>query len=424
VHAARGRDEEGATALHEALAIGEGVCPSHAAAASRELGYVEFLRGRYERSLVLLHQAGSLAGEDLAEQTRIAIVHGSVLSDTAHYGESIDMLRQAIRQAEALGDKKQQAYALSMLGRALLLNGNLSQATLMLDASIALAQQLWTAFLPWPQSLRAEVDMVNGNVDAAGERFEHAFGVEFFNQASVVLSTLVPAAGILNTGFAFHDYNEVWKAMDGPLGTYVRAQIEKVGLLTMSKPWDNGFRNVTTSTKPIKTPDDLKGLKMRVPAAPMLSSLFTSLGASPTPINFNELYSALQTKLVEGQENPLAIISTARLYEVQKYCSLTNHVWDAYWILGNRKAMERLPKDIQEIVYRELEKSATDERADIAGLNSSLRTDLASKGIQMIDPDKKAFKDLLAKNGFYKDLRAKFGEEAWKLLSDSVGGLG
>ena len=249
-------------------------------------------------------------------------------------------------------------------------------------------------------------------------------GVEFFNQASVVLSTLVPAAGIVNTGFAFHDYSEVWKAMDGPLGNYVRAQIEKVGLLTMSKPWDNGFRNVTTSTKPIKTPDDLKGLKMRVPAAPMLSSLFTSLGASPTPINFNELYSALQTKLVEGQENPLAIISTARLYEVQKYCSLTNHVWDAYWILGNRKAMDRLPKDIQEIVYRELEKAATDERADIAGLNTSLRGDLAAKGIQMIDPDKKAFKDLLAKNGFYKDLRTKFGEDAWKLLSDSVGGLG
>jgi DNA-binding SARP family transcriptional activator len=177
VHAARGRDEEGATALHEALAIGEGACPSHAAAASRELGYVEFLRGRYERSLVLLHQAVSLAGEDLAEQTRIAIVHGSVLSDTAHYSESIAMLRQAIRQAEALGDKKQQAYALSMLGRALLLNGDLPQATLMLDASIVLAQQLWTAFLPWPQSLRAEVDMVNGKVDAAGERFEHAFAL-------------------------------------------------------------------------------------------------------------------------------------------------------------------------------------------------------------------------------------------------------
>jgi tripartite ATP-independent transporter DctP family solute receptor len=249
-------------------------------------------------------------------------------------------------------------------------------------------------------------------------------GVEFFNQASTVLSTLVPAAGIINTGFAFHDYNEVWKAMDGPLGAYVRAQIEKVGLLTMSKSWDNGFRNVTTSTKPVKTPDDLKGMKLRVPAAPMLSSLFTALGASPTPINFNEVYSALQTKLVEGQENPLAIISSARLYEVQKYCSLTNHVWDAYWILGNRKAMERLPKDVQEIVRRELDKAATEERADIAALSVSLRTDLATKGLQMIEPDKKAFKDALAKGTFYKDLRSKFGDEAWKLLQDSVGNLG
>jgi tripartite ATP-independent transporter DctP family solute receptor len=249
-------------------------------------------------------------------------------------------------------------------------------------------------------------------------------GVEFFNQASVVLSTLVPAAGIVNTGFAFHDYNEVWKAMDGPLGAYVRTQIEKAGILAMSKPWDNGFRHVTTSTKPVKTPDDLKGMKLRVPAAPMLSSLFTALGASPTPINFNEVYSALQTKLVEGQENPLAIISTARLYEVQKYCSLTNHVWDAYWILGNRKAVERLPKDIQDIVRRELDKAASDERADIAALSVSLRTDLAAKGVQVVEPDKKAFKDALAKGSFYKDLRAKFGDQPWKLLQDSVGSLG
>lgn len=249
-------------------------------------------------------------------------------------------------------------------------------------------------------------------------------GVEFFNEASVVLSTLVPAAGIVNTGFAFSDYDQVWKAMDGPLGAYVRAQIEKVGLLTMSKPWDNGFRNVTTSTKPVHTPEDLRGVKLRVPAAPMLTSLFSALGASPSPINFNELYSALQTKLVEGQENPLAIISTGRLYEVQKYCSLTNHVWDAYWILGNRKAVERLPKDIQDIVRREFDKAATDERADIASLNMSLRSDLAGKGLQMIEPDKKAFKDALAKTSFYKDLRKKFGEDAWKLLENSVGSIG
>ncbi len=248
-------------------------------------------------------------------------------------------------------------------------------------------------------------------------------GVEFFNQASSVLSTLVPAAGIVNTGFAFSDSEQVLKAMDGPLGKYVRAQVEKVGLTTMSKPWENGFRQVTTSSKPINSPDDLKGLKLRVPAAPMLATLFTALGASPTPINFNEVYSALQTKLVEGQENPLPIIATARLYEVQKYCSLTNHVWDAYWILGNKKAVERLPKDIQEIVFREFDTAATDERADIAALSKSLRADLTSKNLQFVEVDKKAFKAALGKTNFYKDWRAKFGEEAWKLLEESAGTL-
>jgi tripartite ATP-independent transporter DctP family solute receptor len=249
-------------------------------------------------------------------------------------------------------------------------------------------------------------------------------GVEFFNQANTVLSTLVPAAGIVNTGFAFQDYAAVWKAMDGQLGAYVRAQIEKVGLLTMSKPWDNGFRQITTSTRQVKTAADVKGLKLRVPAAPMLTSLFSALNASPTPINFNEVYSSLQTKLVEGQENPLAIISTARLYEVQKFCTMSNHVWDAYWILGNRRAFERLPKDIQEIVRRELDKAASDERADIASFSVQARNDLAGKGLQIIDPDKDSFKEALAKANFYKDMRAKFGEEAWTLLQNSIGSLG
>jgi TRAP-type transport system periplasmic protein len=248
-------------------------------------------------------------------------------------------------------------------------------------------------------------------------------GVEFFNEASSVLSTLVPVAGIVNTGFAFPDYDHVWQAMDGSLGKHVRAQVEKVGILTMSKPWDNGFREVTTSTKPIKSPDDLHGMKLRVPASPILSTLFSALGASPTPINFNEVYSSLQTKLVEGQENPLAIISTARLYEVQKYCSMTNHVWDAYWILGNRAAVERLPADVREIVFREFEKSATDERADIAALSTSLVDGLKKNGLQFQDVDSAAFKTALGKTDYYKTWRGKFGEDAWKLLQDHAGAL-
>jgi len=177
VHAARGRDEEGATALHEALAVGQEASPLLAAAACRELGYVEFLRGRYERASAWLRRAATFAGGDRAEQARIATVHGSTLGDTAHYAASISTLRDAEALAGSVGESKQVAYALSMLGRAQLLRGDLAAATEALDRSVMLAQQGWTAFVPWPQSLRAEVDLMNGDVSAATERFEHAFAL-------------------------------------------------------------------------------------------------------------------------------------------------------------------------------------------------------------------------------------------------------
>src|SRR5262249_51763956 len=158
-------------------------------------------------------------------------------------------------------------------------------------------------------------------------------GVEFFTLSGLILATLVPAASINGIGFAFPDYPTVWKAMDGDLGAFVRGEIKKSGLEVMDKIWDNGFRQTTSSTKPINGPDDFKGFKIRVPVSPLWTSMFKALDASPASINFSEVYSALQTKIVEGQENPLALISTAKLYEVQKYCSMTNHMWDGFWFL-------------------------------------------------------------------------------------------
>ncbi len=248
--------------------------------------------------------------------------------------------------------------------------------------------------------------------------------VEFFNLSTSILATFVPVAGILNTGFAFKDYDTVWQAMDGDLGTYVRAQIAKTPIQTVSRAWDNGFRQITSSTREIKTPDDLKGFKIRVPPAPILTSLFKALDAGAAPINFNELYSSLQTKVVEGQENPLAIIATARLYEVQKTCSLTGHVWDGYWILGNKRAFQRLPKDVQDIVSREFDKSAADQRADIAKLADTLRQELSGKGLQFLEVDREPFRQALAKTTFYKEWKDKFGGEAWAQLEKYSGKLG
>jgi len=248
-------------------------------------------------------------------------------------------------------------------------------------------------------------------------------GVEIFNLSASILATLVPVAGIVNTGFAFPDYAAVWKAMDGALGAHINGAINKVGLLVVAPMNDNGFRQVTTSTRQINKPEDLKGLKIRVPLAPMLTSVFKELGAAPSPINFNELYSALQTKIVEGEENGLAIIATTKLYEVQKYCAMTGHVWDGFYVLANRRAWERVPQDIRAIVTRELAHSAEDQRADVAQLSISLRQDLTAKGLQFNDVDRDLFRAALHKTTFYQDWKQKYGEEAWNVLEASVGKL-
>src|SRR5690349_4676788 len=123
-----------------------------------------------------------------------------------------------------------------------------------------------------------------------------AGAIDFMSTAGTNLQTLVPTAGINGVAFAFKDYPTVWAAMDGDLGNHVRASLLKVNLHAFDKVLDNGYRNITTATKPIVTPDDLKGFKIRVPGIPLWISMFKALGASPTSIPFGELYSSLQTK--------------------------------------------------------------------------------------------------------------------------------
>jgi len=248
-------------------------------------------------------------------------------------------------------------------------------------------------------------------------------GIEFFTLSGLILSTLVPAASINGVGFAFPDYDTVWKAMDGDLGAFVRGEIKKSGLEVMDKIWDNGFRQTTSSTRPINGPDDFKGFKIRVPVSPLWTSMFKAFGAAPASINFSEVYSALQTKVVEGQENPLAIISTAKLYEVQKYCSLTNHMWDGFWFLANRRAWEAVPTDTRAIVAKHINAAGVNERADVAKLNAGLQKDLADKGLVFNQPNTAPFRDKLRSAGFYAEWKGKYGEQAWDLLEKAVGKL-
>ncbi len=247
--------------------------------------------------------------------------------------------------------------------------------------------------------------------------------IDFFTLSGLILSTLVPVASINGIGFAFKDMSQVWAAMDGDLGAHVRAQIAKFNLQAFDKIWDSGFRQITSSSKPITSPADLKGFKIRVPVSPLWTSMFKAFNASPASINFSEVYSALQTKIVEGQENPLAIIQTAKLYEVQKYCSQTNHMWDGFWFLANAKSFARLPKDLQAIVTKHINAGAERERDDIRRLNNTVEVDLKTKGLIFNPVDPQAFRGALKQAGFYTEWKKKYGNEAWALLEKYTGRL-
>lgn len=247
--------------------------------------------------------------------------------------------------------------------------------------------------------------------------------IEFFTLSGLILSTLVPETSITGIGFAFPNYDAVWKALDGDLGAFVRGQISKAGIVPMEKIWDNGFRQITSSSKPINTADDLKGFKIRVPVSPLWTSMFKALEASPASINFAEVYSALQTKIVDGQENPLAIIQTAKLYEVQKYCSITNHMWDGFWFLANGKAWEKLPPDLRAIVAKQVNAAGMLERADVEKLNAGLQKDLTEKGLVFNQAKTDTFRERLRKAGFYEEWKGKYGNEAWTLLEKYSGKL-
>jgi tripartite ATP-independent transporter DctP family solute receptor len=247
--------------------------------------------------------------------------------------------------------------------------------------------------------------------------------IHLYTAAGVVIGPLVPTLGIMNMAFAFNDYDQVWKAMDGEVGAEFRTAFEKVNLHAFGRMWDNGFRQITSGPKPINSPDDLKGFKIRVPNSPILISLFKSLQASPTSMNVNEVYAALQTRVVDGQENPLTVTATRNFNEVQKYCAVTNHSWDGFVQVANMAAWKKLPADLQEIVTRNLDQAAVDQRGDIKKMNDSLRAELEAKGMTFNNPEMDPFRTALKQSGFYEEWRKKYPPALWAKLEKYVGAL-
>lgn len=250
-----------------------------------------------------------------------------------------------------------------------------------------------------------------------------AGAISLFTPSSLVIATLVPEAAINAVGFAFANYDQVWKAMDGGLGDFIRARIDQAGLYAFKTVWDNGFREVTTSGPPIHSVANLAGLKIRVPVSELSISLFRALGAAPTSLQFSEVYSALQTKIVDAQENPLTIIEVAKLYEVQKSCAITNHQWDGFWFIANGQMWNKLSPRLQKIVANAINSAGLRERNKIKQLNDQVQAKLQSQGLAFTTPSPDSFRAKLREAGFYAHWKEKFGDQAWDLLENAVGKL-
>jgi tripartite ATP-independent transporter DctP family solute receptor len=238
------------------------------------------------------------------------------------------------------------------------------------------------------------------------------------------LNSVVPLASIENLAYAFPNRDVVFRAMDGDLGQVIRDEIRARGIVVLDKIWENGFREITTSTKPIRTVADLAGLRIRVSPGKIRVDTFQSLGASPTPIALSELYTSLQTHVVDAQENPLLLIDQQKFYEVQKYVSMSDHIWSGYWTLFNQDVWNRLPKDFQSIISREMDRATLLARNDNVNLNRAVRDKLLRRGMVFNDVDKDSFKKKLTEAKYYERWKAEFGPKAWAALEKYANKLG
>jgi TRAP-type transport system periplasmic protein len=247
--------------------------------------------------------------------------------------------------------------------------------------------------------------------------------LDFYTLMGGILDEVVPIADIQGMPFAFKDSGQVYAAIDGDLGELLHQEALTKGIYAIPKAcFENGFRHITSSTHPIRDVTGLHGMKLRVPASQMFADCFKSLGAEPVSINTNKLYDALKSGMVEGQENPLAIVDGFKLYEVQRYVSLTAHMWSGYNLLANLAMWRKLPSDVQDAIQRNAIKYVTLQRADNVALNASLQDALAKHGMIFNTADTSGFRPPLA--DFYRRWKDHLGTKAWAMLEGHVGKLG
>ena len=247
--------------------------------------------------------------------------------------------------------------------------------------------------------------------------------LDFFTLNGGLIGTVVPAVNVQGLPFAFHDEAQVYRAIDGDLGEYLAKEMAAKGIYAVPRAcFENGFRQITCSVRPIRTADDLKGIKMRTPDTPIYVECWRALGATPVVFNFNKIYEVLKSGEADAQDNPLNVAELLKLYEVQKYVSLTNHIWSGFNLIANLKMWQGLPADVQRIIERNAEKYVKLQRNDTDKMNHELPPRLTQRGMMINQPDASSFRARLG--DYYARWKDTIGSKTWALLESHVGKLG
>ena len=212
--------------------------------------------------------------------------------------------------------------------------------------------------------------------------------------------------------------------MMGALGAFLGQECAAKGIHRFQRGlMENGFRHIGMNGRPIRTAEDLAGVRMRVPDGQMFRDLFSALDAVPVTVNIRELYEALRDGRVDGQENPLVVTEFNRLNEVTRFMSLTSHMWSGFNQMANLAFWRALPEDVQAVVERQVTLHVARQRAYTDGFNRELEVSLVARGMVFNTAETGSFRRKLGA-GFYGMWKAALGATAWSLLEAEVGRLG
>jgi TRAP-type transport system periplasmic protein len=243
-----------------------------------------------------------------------------------------------------------------------------------------------------------------------------------FYLAGATLGGVAPTSGLPLLPFAFTETQAVFAALDGALGDVIRGELAQNGLHAFRHAWQNGFHHLTTSTRPIHAAADLAGVKIRTPGGEIALDFFRTFAAAPGMVPFSGMYEALKTRQFDGQSDPLGVVLSLRLYEVQQYLSLTAHWWSGFTLLANAAVWAALPPELQAIVARRAEAAALSQRADLEAVNAQGAVRLAGLGMTVNEADTQSFRTRLGP--LYARWRDKVGPANWRLLETYAGAIG